>query len=135
MSSVLTLKSPLFQYSLYMRLQQIQMCHLRKVVARSGPSSPSSYAKWFWIRILYIIIYWVQNLYSGSKSSFYVLGPVRILCTGPHPDFMYGPSPDVMHPVRVNVYFFRIIFILTRKNIIIINIPQSKYYVIILPYP
>ena len=35
----------------------------------------------------------------------------------------------------VNVYFFHIIFILTRKNIIIINIPQSKYYVIILPYP
>jgi hypothetical protein len=35
----------------------------------------------------------------------------------------------------VNVYFFCIIFILTRKNIIIINIPQSKYYVIILPYP
>ena len=35
----------------------------------------------------------------------------------------------------VNVYFFRIIFILTRKNIIIINIPQSKYYVVILPYP
>jgi hypothetical protein len=25
----------------------------------------------------------------------------------------------------VNVYFYRIIFILTRKNIIIINIPQS----------
>jgi hypothetical protein len=39
------------------------------------------------------------------------------------------------HPVSVNVYFFRIIFILTRKNIIKINIPQSKYYVIILPYP
>jgi hypothetical protein len=38
-------------------------------------------------------------------------------------------------PTSVNVYFFRIIFILTRKNIIIINIPQSKYYVIILPYP
>ena len=33
--------------------------------------------------------------------------------------------------VSMNVYFFHIIFILTRKNIIIINIPQSKYYVII----
>ena len=81
MNSVLTLKSPLFQYSLYMLLQQIQMCHLRKVVARSGPSSPSSYAKWFWIRILYIIIYWVQNLYKWVQS--------QLLCTGPGSDSMY----------------------------------------------
>ena len=46
-------------------------------------------------------------------------------------DFDHG----YLDTVDVNVYFFCIIFILTRKNIIIINIPQSKYYVIILPYP
>ena len=39
-------------------------------------------------------------------------------------DFDHG----YLDTVDVNVYFFRIIFILTRKNIIIINIPVKIFF-------